>query len=136
MTPRDLQFDRRKNPDSPRVHGSRITVSGPSHAEQKESQNGEETPPGNTVRMHNAFELPSGKAPSRATGEERQDAGRLLTVEEVAALLHVPVSWVYGRMRKRSLDRLPAYRLGKYWRFREDEIGAWLKRHRGGGRSA
>ena len=86
--------------------------------------------------MHNAFELPLGNAPTRATGEERQDAGRLLTVEEVAALLHVPVSWVYGRMRKRSLERLPAYRLGKYWRFREDEIDAWVKRHRGGGRNA
>jgi excisionase family DNA binding protein len=55
-----------------------------------------------------------------------------LTVEEVAALLHVPVSWVYGRMRKRSLERLPAYRLGKYWRFREDEIHAWVASRRGG----
>ena len=68
-------------------------------------------------------------------GEEKTRAG-LLTVEEVATLLHVPVSWVYGRMRKRSLERLPAYRLGKYWRFREEEIDAWVKRHRGGGRSA
>ena len=131
MTPRDLQFDLRKNPVSPRVHGLRIAVSGPSNAEQKESQSGEETPPGNTARMHDAFELPLGNARSRATGEERQDAGRLLTVEEVAALLHVPVSWVYGRMRKRSPDCLPAYRLGKYWRFREDEIHAWVANLRG-----
>ena len=58
-------------------------------------------------------------------GEEKTRAG-LLTVEEVATLLHVPVSWVYGRMRKRSLERLPAYRLGKYWRFREEEIDAWV----------
>ena len=27
---------------------------------------------------------------------------------QVAELLHVPVSWVYGRMRKRSLKRLPS----------------------------
>jgi predicted DNA-binding transcriptional regulator AlpA len=40
----------------------------------------------------------------------------LLTVRQVAELLQVPVSWVYGRMRKRSLEQLPAYRLGKYWR--------------------
>lgn len=53
----------------------------------------------------------------------------LLTVHQVAKLLQVPVSWVYGRMRKRSLERLPAYRLGKYWRFDRDEVLAWVARH-------
>lgn len=53
----------------------------------------------------------------------------LLTVQEIAALLKVPVSWVYGHLRKRCTDRLPAYRLGKYWRFRSEEVLAWLKRH-------
>ena len=70
------------------------------------------------------------------TGEGRQGTGPLLTVEEVASLLHVPVSWVYGRIRKRSLDRLPGYRLGKYWRFREDEIHSWVEDQRGATRSA
>ena len=50
----------------------------------------------------------------------------LLTVRQVAELLQVPVSWVYGRMRKRSLERLPGYRLGKYWRFDKEEVLAWL----------
>jgi excisionase family DNA binding protein len=136
MTPRDLQFDLRKNPDSPRVHGLRASVSGTSNAQQKEIQSGEETPPGNASRMHQTFELPLSNAPIGATGERRQDSGRLLTVEEVAGLLHVPVSWVYGRMRKRSLERLPAYRLGKYWRFRENEIHAWVQRQCGGGHNA
>ena len=54
----------------------------------------------------------------------------LLTVHEVAGLLKVPVSWVYGHTRKRSLDRLPGYRLGKYWRFRADEVMAWVQRQR------
>lgn len=53
----------------------------------------------------------------------------LLTVHQVAELLQVPVSWVYGRMRKRSLERLPAYRLGKYWRFDRNEVLAWVERH-------
>ena len=53
----------------------------------------------------------------------------LLTVHQVAELLQVPVSWVYGRMRKHSLERLPAYRLGKYWRFERDEVLAWVERH-------
>jgi len=53
----------------------------------------------------------------------------LLTVRQVAELLQVPASWVYGRMRKRSLERLPAYRLGKYWRFDRNEVLAWIARH-------
>lgn len=53
----------------------------------------------------------------------------LLTVRQVAALLQVPVSWIYGRMRKRSLERLPAYRLGKYWRFDRNEVLAWVAHH-------
>lgn len=58
-----------------------------------------------------------------------QSKGELLTVQQVAELLQVPVSWVYGRMRKRSLERLPAYRLGKYWRFGREEVLTWIARH-------
>jgi hypothetical protein len=43
-----------------------------------------------------------------------RERNELLTVKEVADLLRVPVSWVYDRTRKRSLDRLPGIRLGKY----------------------
>lgn len=59
--------------------------------------------------------------------------GALLTVEDVAELLRVPVSWVYERTRLRGVDRLPGFRLGKYWRFREAEVLAWLERQRTGG---
>jgi excisionase family DNA binding protein len=65
-----------------------------------------------------------------ATEADGRHDGHLLTVREVADLLQVPVSWVYGRMRKRSSDRLPGYRLGKYWRFHEAEVIAWLARQR------
>jgi len=44
----------------------------------------------------------------------------------------VPVSWVYGRMRKRPLERLPGFRLGKYWRFSEREVLAWVDSQREG----
>jgi excisionase family DNA binding protein len=57
----------------------------------------------------------------------------LLTVEEVAELLKVPVSWVSDRTRQLGLSRLPGFRLGKYWRFREAEVFAWLERQRAGG---
>jgi excisionase family DNA binding protein len=56
----------------------------------------------------------------------------LLTVKEIAALLKVPVSWVYGHLRSRNCDRLPAYRLGKYWRFRAEEVLGWVRKHPNG----
>ena len=62
--------------------------------------------------------------------EAAREESHLLTVHEVATMLHVPVSWVYGRMRKRSVERLPGYRLGKYWRFRQDEVLAWVESQR------
>jgi len=54
----------------------------------------------------------------------------LLTVGEVAERLKVPTSWVYERTRKRSSDRLPGFRLGKYWRFCEADLQAWLEQRR------
>lgn len=59
-----------------------------------------------------------------------REEGNLLTVHQVAEMLQVPVSWVYGRMRKRSVQRLPGYRLGKYWRFRQAEVLAWIDSQR------
>lgn len=41
----------------------------------------------------------------------------LLTVDEVAQILRVPRSWVYGH-----LDLLPTVRLGRYIRFRSNDI--------------
>ena len=58
-----------------------------------------------------------------------QSQCELMTVQQVAELLQVPVSWVYGRLRKRSLEKLPGYRLGKYWRFDRAEVLAWVARH-------
>lgn len=59
-----------------------------------------------------------------------QSTCELMTVQQVAELLQVPVSWVYGRLRKRSLEKLPGYRLGKYWRFDKEEVLAWLAQQR------
>jgi excisionase family DNA binding protein len=60
----------------------------------------------------------------------------LMSVQQVAELLQVPASWVYGRLRKRSLDKLPGYRLGKYWRFEKEEVLAWLGQQREGRKAA
>jgi|SRR3974390_2638124 len=120
-----------ENPDSPRVHGLRQSPD----VEQNQPHIGKNTS-SYAARKHKTSELPIDDAPFEATTERREDSERLLTVEEVAALLHVPISWVYGRLRKPSAERLPAYRLGKYWRFRQDEIHAWVKHQCGDGHSA
>lgn len=56
------------------------------------------------------------------------DMSQLLTVQEVAKLLKVPVSWVYEHTRRRSGNRIPGIRLGKYWRFDARDIMAWIAR--------
>jgi excisionase family DNA binding protein len=59
-------------------------------------------------------------------------ADSLLTVEEIAEFLRVPSSWVYERTRSRNVNRIPGFRLGKYWRFRKADILAWIERQRVG----
>lgn len=71
-----------------------------------------------------------------ARSKDLGDVSPLLTVEEVAELLRLPVSWVYERTRRRSIDRIPGFRLGKYWRFRESEVMTWIERQRVGDSSS
>lgn len=61
-----------------------------------------------------------------ASSDDSDGTPKLLTIQEVAQLLHVPRSWIYSRTRRRSADRIPGFRLGKYWRFREADVLAWL----------
>ncbi len=56
--------------------------------------------------------------------------GRLLTVEQVAEMYQVPKSWVYGRTRKRGVERLPHLKLGKYLRFEEGAVREFLERQK------
>ena len=71
--------------------------------------------------------------PPRATltFETQPPATASFNIAEVAKLLRVPVSWVYERARRRSFDRIPHFKLGKYLRFSEKEIADWLQRIRG-----
>jgi len=57
-------------------------------------------------------------------------ADELLTVEDVAAFLRVPKSWVYERTRRRGADRLPFIKLGKYVRFEEQSLRQYLASRR------
>ena len=50
----------------------------------------------------------------------------LLTVQDAAPFLKVPVSWVYEHVRLESVDRLPAVKLGKYLRFYRRDLEAYI----------
>jgi hypothetical protein len=50
----------------------------------------------------------------------------LMDVEEIARVLHVPVSWVYERTRRRGNERIPHIKLGKYLRFEMAVVRTWL----------
>ena len=78
-------------------------------------------------RYGSGFGDPPRRSWPGATVLKEQSAGRLLTIKQVAELLQVPRSWVYGRTRARCHGRLPGMRVGKYWRFRESDILAWLE---------
>jgi excisionase family DNA binding protein len=54
---------------------------------------------------------------------------QLLTVEEVAARLGVPRSWVAKAARA---DRIPHVPIGRYQRFRWADIEVWLERQKRG----
>ncbi len=59
---------------------------------------------------------------------ETPGLGRLLTPEEAAELLQVPVSWMYQHTRRRSLDRIPFVKIGHYVRFREEDLLNYINR--------
>ena len=60
-------------------------------------------------------------------GSSGEDWEELLTIDELAAQLKVPKSWIYTHTRARTNPRLPYIKLGKYLRFRLHEVYAYLE---------
>ena len=50
----------------------------------------------------------------------------LLTVDELAAELKVPKSWIYSRTRLNGDDQIPHIKCGKYCRFDFERVLDWL----------
>ncbi len=61
------------------------------------------------------------------TSDTVNSPSKLLTPQELAEWLQVPLSWVYDRTRKSGPEKLPFYKIGKYLRFVEDEVIDYLK---------
>jgi excisionase family DNA binding protein len=125
------QFGVRGSTASPRQHAPRLAVS---HSQsQSNGASGDRKGDESSSHMPDAvpmFEPALTEVVNAATRGERTESGQLLTVHDVADLLHVPVSWVYGHTRDRCPDRIPGFRLGKYWRFDEADVLAWIQRRR------
>ena len=56
--------------------------------------------------------------------EASMEDNELLTAQEMAAVLKVPVSWVYGHRE------LPCLRVGRYRRYEKDQVIRFLKEPR------
>jgi len=50
------------------------------------------------------------------------EADRILTPDQVAEMFHLTPAWVQAAARDR---RIPARKMGKYWRFDRDELLTW-----------
>lgn len=49
---------------------------------------------------------------------------QLLLADEVAAQLRVGVHWLYAEVRA---GRFPAVRCGRFYRFRQEDVDAWIQ---------
>ncbi len=51
----------------------------------------------------------------------------LLTPREMAEILRTPLSWIYGQTRLKGENTIPTVRVGKYIRFKKNEVLSWLE---------
>ncbi len=58
---------------------------------------------------------------------------RLMTVEQMAEYLQVDQYTIYAWTRK---GEMPAFKVGRFWRFRKDEIDKWLEDQRNKSKSS
>jgi excisionase family DNA binding protein len=67
---------------------------------------------------------------STVSHRERPKVERLLTADELAERLGMKTEWVWAQARA---GQIPHVRLGRYRRFRESAVDAWLRELETGG---
>lgn len=55
----------------------------------------------------------------------------LRTIDQMSKKLQVPKSWLYSRTRQTGPETIPHVKLGKYVRFVEEDVMAWVKKRNG-----
>lgn len=51
----------------------------------------------------------------------------ILTPDELASRLKVNRTWVYEKIRHKSDNPLPVFKMGRYLRFSWTDVSAWLR---------
>jgi excisionase family DNA binding protein len=119
MKVRNAQSDPRKNPDSPRVHGLRLTSNPPLLGSEGQIEN----PPENK-RSALAKRV---SLPSAATTDPLQAVEPLLDCSSAAVIL--------GGLHPKTVERwaregrIPAYRYFRRWKFRVSDLEVWMHSH-------
>jgi excisionase family DNA binding protein len=102
--------------------------------EQDSNKSSKET---HTSGPGNGSETRPPAAPHRESGVIRKAnmdmPGEIMTRSEVAELLRCSEPHVVALIER---EALPAFRLGKLWRFRRSEVLAWCERRENGSRTA
>ena len=80
--------------------------------------------------IFNTAQNPETLYTSPPQSSEREFSDGLVGAAEIAQLLQVPISWVYERTRRRGVERMPHFNLGKYLRFSKEEVLEWLHKSR------
>jgi predicted DNA-binding transcriptional regulator AlpA len=118
------QFGMRENTASSRRHAPRHAVNPSMLKSVRLSRNSQEDQSSSlTSPAVERLDLPT----AATTAGDKREKGQLLTVQDVAEFLHVPVSWVYERTRRRGASQLFHLKLGKYLRFEESTVTEFIR---------
>lgn len=58
---------------------------------------------------------------------------KLLTIEQMAAVLQVKPSWLYFRTMQTGANTIPRVKIGKYLRFNPGAVIEWIEKQYNGG---
>ena len=62
----------------------------------------------------------------KINGVEKMDEERLLSVDDICKYLGIGKDTIYKWIETKEL---PAYRLGRLWKFKKEEVDMWLKKN-------
>jgi excisionase family DNA binding protein len=118
MKRRGIQLDANRNPDSPRVDSLRLAANSSSASFRREE--------GPYARDEPYSSQPTVSSCERNRGQVESDAGfePLLDVVEAARLLRIHPKTLQKLTR---IGRVPAYRVGRFWRYRGTDLEMWLQ---------
>jgi len=117
MKVRNAQSDPRKNPDSPRVHGLRLSMNSSTEIiENRENAKDRVEPRSSSTVIDYKRE---------GVQERKREGGfePLLDVAEAAKLLRIHPKTLRVKARR---GVIPAIQIGRVWRFRASALNRWL----------